>query len=611
MRSFFVSFFFLSLATFLTAQDDNSEIISSVSYIQLKGDKLIRTDSVVLQINDRKGDDEAQIEIFYSKGDKVSIESAYITDQSGNIVRKLKNSEIKDRSAISDISLYEDDFVKSFELKHNVYPYRISYITKSTTSRFIGIYRYRPTVRSIKYNKVTVEASTDSPIKYMQKNMAEPVISNVGEATSYTWTFSQDSFKPEVNMSYESADFPELCVLPQNINFGVKGSFENWQTYGNWIYRLNQNRDVLPGLEKQNIDRLISGIQSDKDKARVLYKYMQDNTRYINVSIKYGGMQTYPADYVCTNRYGDCKALTNYMKAMLKYIGIDSFITAIKSDDAVPEIDSDFPDPGSFNHVILTIPFGNDTTFLECTSKNMPFGYIHSNIQGRKALLTDEKLSRLISVPSMNPNDTKCSKTLEVDVDKINPTTNINLTATERGNSYEILNNISASIRKNNVDMYVRNYIFAGSYDLVNYKFETENRDSAKIVSQINCKMQNLHKIYGNNLILKPFAVNTDRYETPADRKFAVQLDSPKYQQDTVIYSFSEATISKIPENISICSPYGKYNLDYELSDNKLIVRKSVLINAGKYTLEDYPLFYKFIYSIKQNENKNIYLEIL
>ena len=35
-------------------------------------------------------------------------------------------------------SLYQDDFVRKFTLKHNVYPYRIGYTYQTVSKQFLG-----------------------------------------------------------------------------------------------------------------------------------------------------------------------------------------------------------------------------------------------------------------------------------------------------------------------------------------------------------------------------------------------------------------------------------------------------------------------------------------
>lgn len=53
---------------------------------------------------------------------------------------------------------------------------------------------------------------------------------------------------------------------------------------------------------------------------------MQQNTRYISIQLGIGGWQPFDAEYVAQKKYGDCKALTNYMFSLLKEAALDQFI---------------------------------------------------------------------------------------------------------------------------------------------------------------------------------------------------------------------------------------------------------------------------------------------
>ncbi len=71
MKSLTFLLILLSIPYIAICQTPTSEIIKHVSYTQLKGDKLIQEDTVVLHINERMGDHDAEINIVYSKGDKI------------------------------------------------------------------------------------------------------------------------------------------------------------------------------------------------------------------------------------------------------------------------------------------------------------------------------------------------------------------------------------------------------------------------------------------------------------------------------------------------------------------------------------------------------------
>jgi len=557
------------------------------------------------------GDYDTHIHIPYSKGEKLDIGDSWIEDMSGNIIRKLKNKEITDQSYISDISLYEDEFVKSFELKHNDYPYRVVFSYKKTISKFCNILLLdcRERMQPITHRKVVVKAPTNYPIKYKQLEIDPPQISSIKNIRTYTWEFSYKPVIAEKNKSYNTLKAPQLYVVPLNFKYGLPGSMENWETFGNWNYRLNQNRDLLPESEKIIIDKLLNGVGNEREKAEILYYYLQDNTRYINVKFDVGGLRTYPAEYVCKNRYGDCKALTNYMKSILKYAGINSIYTLIDSGDDIMDIDPDFP-VSRFNHAILTIPFDNDTVYLECTSRNTPFGYVSTNIQGRKALLILEEGSYFTKLPSLKGPDVKCSRYFDV---VLNSTHNVkcDLKSVERGEYYEYYTAINTNLDKNTVDKYIRNYVLSGSYEIEQYSFEKADRDSSLIELNINCKFSNLYKEYGNNYIINPFPLFIPSYETPEKRQQEVQINYPRFYCDTITYILPYKTISKIPEDIKIETPFGHYRTDYKVEGDKLKVFKSVLILAGRHSLSEYPDFYNFMNTVKNIENKNIYIEVL
>lgn len=588
------------------AQSFDYEILKEVSHFQLKGNKMSQSDTTVIQVNNRMG--EREILIPYSKGDKVSISEARIEDSQGNTVYKLRSKDISDRSYISDISLYEDDYVKAFYLKHNEYPYRIVYSTgiqykQSLGSVHIDHARRRIPVRS---GTLIVEVPVEDSIKY-KASQAGDCLREVTEGTKkYTWqyNYSPTPYR-EMNSSINLKETPSIDVVPLHFKFGETGSFASWQSLGNWVYRLNKNRDRLPESEQQEVDALIAGIDDEREKARILYQYLQDHTRYINVSIKLGGLQTYPAEYVSKHKYGDCKALVNYMQALLKYAGIRSYYTLINAGDRVLDIDPDFP-AQKFNHVILTIPFERDTVFLECTNKNAPFGYLGCFTQGRWALLVDENDSQLIKTPALTADEVICSRQIRVAVDK----EEVSLHSILRGNEYERFNYLARDVDKHTVDKFIRRNILSGSYELSEYRLDEIDRQSASIGLHLEAKQQNIGKRYGKNLLLSGFPLNIPMYETPEKRSLPVQLDYPEQYRDTLVYLLEEDVPDKKPTVVSFESPYGNYCMELSMDGKTVTCHKSFTLYAGRYEQDEYEDFYRFISQVKNAEHQKLHLEL-
>ena len=604
-------FFFVVLlfpTVFCFAQTVENETLSWTSLNKVSGNKLIRTDTVVIQINSRMGDSDADIAISYTRKDKITIGDAWIEDMTGNVVRRLKTNEIKTCNAISEYSLYEDNFIKTFQLKYNTYPYKIVYSCQIIYSDFLSLFSWNPQYgrqQNIRRFKFTVEVPQDYPIKYRQKAMDEPQINKRETFVQYVWTGNYKSAKKEVEAD-ESEKLPEIEVLPLTFKYGINGSWESWTSFGDWVAALNRNMDVLPPTEKQNIDRLLSGVTGNKEKIRILYKYLQAYTRYVNVKIDLGGLRTYPASYVSVNKYGDCKALCNYMKSMLAYAGIPAYYTLIYGGERPDTIDKSFPFQ-VFNHVIVTVPLGNDTVFLECTSKNFPFGYLGTFTQNRDAFMITPGGSRLIQTPALTPEDVLCKRIIRVD-----ESNHAEIEMVCRGSDYEELTYFNREADKNQMDKYVRSDLLSDiSSSVSSWELLESGDDKPEITLKATAGLQNSIKKYGNNWALPNFPYELPGFE-PADKRTEnVRIFYPVFRQDLIYYHLGNRSISRFPDPVAIQTKYGYYTMNYKLTDdNQVLITKELLIRPGIWTLDEYSDFYNFISSIKNTEKKNIYFEI-
>ena len=602
---------FIVLLLSVTSYAADSEVLNMVSIRKIEGNKLVCIDSFEIRINNRIGDDAAEISIPYDKKDKLSIESARIEDVSGNVVRILKKSEITDRQAFSYFAFYQDKYVKEFQLKHNTYPYVVKYSYKITLSDFPYIDSWRPFLRidqPVKSAQLVVEVPLNYPIRKKEEYIDPPQVETIGNTVRYTWNTSYAGERLQRYASFSSLSIPRVTVLPLQFKYGVKGSWESWETFGSWITDLNSKGRQLPLSEKEKVDKLSSGVSDSKEKVRILYSYLQNNTRYINVDIGIGGLKSYPAEYVSVNKYGDCKALSNYMVSLLEYAGVKSYYTLIQAGDEIEEIDKSFP-MSVGNHVIVTVPLDKDTIFLECTNKNIPCGYLGPFTQGRDAFIVDGKNSRFVQTPELQPSDVVCSSVINVPV--TSGYSIVEMKMNKKGNEYDDFTSLSSQLRRDDVEKYIRN-IYSGSFEINNFSLEKKDSNRPEITFLLNLKMSNIFKFYENEMILPSFPQSLPKIEAPELRTQPIQLYYPIAYQDTIIYSFTDnRQIKTLPENISINTRFGNYHLGFDFSENRLIVTKNILIFKGLYqTPEEYKDFYAFLSGVKTNESKSIYLKI-
>ena len=604
-RFVFILSICLSSCASLFATD--SEIISYISHWQLEEGKAICYDSIVIQINNSRGENAARISLPYSKNEKLNIGDVWIEDRQGNIVRKLKKNDWEEHSAFSTSTFYSDYYVKTAQLKHNEYPYRIVYSFRTTTTDFLGI-GWSPVIfanQDIQSARLTIHIPAENyPVRFKNENIADPEILTVGKLKQYTWQTAYRSKKAEKFAPSSELQIPSVYFIPVFFKYGVKGSWESWNTVGNWISKLNEKTTILPEDEKQKVNQLVVGASTPLEKAKILYAYLQQQTRYINVSLKTGGLKSYPAEYVAKNKYGDCKALSTYMIALLEQVGIPAYYTLIQAGEAIKPIDKDFPHQ-AFNHVIVTLPLDNDTLFLECTSKNIPFGYLGTFTQGREALVIQKNQSFFVRTPALESQDVACSSYITAN----NPSTKIDCTMHLRGAAFDELKFFFANTHRDELEKAVRWFIPAGNYDVQSLAIQQEP-DKPVIAIQAALQISSVTKNYGNHIALSPFPIALPGIEPPQERKQGIALYYPIAQSDTIAYNFPYQTIATVkPEDIDIRSPYGVYSVQYNITEHQLLVIKNLLIFQGFYPVSEYAAFYEFWSAVRANENKNYYIE--
>ena len=76
-------------------------------------------------------------------------------------------------------------------------------------------------------------------------------------------------------------------VAPQKFKLvDVYGQAENWNDFGKWNYdNLISNRNEIPASTLAEIKTLVKGINSPIEKAKLIYQYVQDKTRYISIQL--------------------------------------------------------------------------------------------------------------------------------------------------------------------------------------------------------------------------------------------------------------------------------------------------------------------------------------
>ena len=591
----------------IIAQPYDAELLYYETKISIRNGKLFRERSFEVRINNRAGEKFTRISIPFSKLNKVSNVNGYIRDEQGNILKKLKKTDITVRSAISDYSFYKDEYLKEFTLKHNFYPYIVCYSYEEQQKEFLYLDYWTPVI-DIKIPtylaKLKIELPSGYRINYRSRFVTDFESDTSEFGITYTWSASYEDIVADAAYSPPLETLlPSVVVVPENFRYEKKGSFSSWGSFGDWQYDLLESLSDLPDIEKKKITTLIMGVEDPHDRMKILYQYLQDETRYINISIETGGIKPYPASYVAKNKYGDCKALSNYFRSVLEVAGIDSWYTKVYAGESIRPVDKSFPSQ-QFNHIILYIPLEEDTVWLDCTSDG-PFGYLGTFTQNRDAFVIERQNSRFIHTPALKEQEVLESRRIS-----FTPAAGNEVLAdfhnTYRGDNFESLFHLNHSANKFDQRKIVHKYFTEEGFEPIDISLNSAPRDSAKLSLQYTARSNSIYKYFGNEILMGILPFKMPDFETPDKRKVPVQIDFPVSKSDTLVYRIPAGfKAASLPPNINLEEIYGTYTAEFQPESDTITVIKKYVLRPGNYSLAEYPEFYRFINAIREYEGKS------
>jgi hypothetical protein len=429
-----------------------------------------------------------------------------------------------------------------------------------------------------------------------------------GNNVVYTWQEENiPAYKPKdlFLISFEKKT-PLLLTAPDAFNMGgYSGKMHTWEQFGKWSYDLNKDRDVISAELQIRLKNLTANTTDEIEKVRKVYEYLQKTTRYVSIQLGIGGFQTLEASFVEKKGFGDCKALTNYMKAMLKSIGIKSH-QALVLANVNRDIYADFPSP-QFNHVILCVPLQRDTIWLECTDQSEPFNFLGSSTNNHHALLLSDQGCRLIKTPEFTSNQNFKKTNINVLVDKKGDAI-VNAHETYSGLTYEEpLYYLKEGKKKR--EEWLNDNINAPNLTIKNIDF-SENRTSVPAVDiNYSLNIENFASLTLKRIIFNPYIFKPIEYVAEfGDEEFTVFHSESNL--DSITYELPENySITELPKSSHIITKFGEYENSFVVQNSRLIYTRKLTINKGAYIKTDVNPFVEFANAIAKLDRRLILLQ--
>jgi hypothetical protein len=628
----YYSIFFLLLTTTLFAQKleyntliisdsikENANAVVRLNQIDIviasQRSMKINTKRIVTVLNEN-GLSAIDAGEYYDKKTSVNSILATVYNVLGTEIKKIKRKDFRDQCVIDGITIFSDSRTIYLKYVPASYPFTIVYESEVETSNTATIPSWSPISEylvSTEKNILNINYPENLGFKYKEYNFSNFKIKKETESkTQLSYVATNILAQKREDYSPNSGEiYPKVLFGLEYFNLeGVDGNAKTWSDFGKW-YKSNilEGTTELTEETKKKVATLVGSETDLEKKAKIVYKFVQEKSRYVSIQVGIGGFKPMLAKDVDRLGYGDCKALSNYTKALLDVVNVPSYNTILFGDTTKRNINPDFVSIQG-NHMILCVPNKEKNIFLECTSQTDPFGF-----QGN---FTDDR-----NVLVIKPDGGEIVRTTIYDDKSNSQISKGKYTLSENGGFSGVISIVSGGsqyARKSHLETvlptekeaYYKEY-WDNINDLkINKSSFNNDKDKISFTEKLEISAENYGKIANNNLIfvVNAFNVSDTNIKRIRNRKTPFEIQRGFVDTDEIEINIpSNLKIEFIPSNFELSSKFGDYKTEIVKKDNSsLVYKRTYFLKKGLYSNKEYDEFRLFKEQIAKNDNAKIIL---
>ena len=594
-------------------ENANAVVRKNTTLVTIKSEKnmTVNYHKVITVLNS-----EGNIPYFmasYDKYTKFESINIIVYNKFGKVIKKVKKKEINDVAYNDNYTLFSDDRYKYYQYIANEYPFTIevNYTINTSDTAFIPKwYAYEDYYIATQNSTYIIKYPNDLKLNYKEKNFKGYKIEKKNTVNSII--YSIENFKAIVPEPLS----PSFMDIVPNTSFalnkfslaGKVGIVTNWNDFGKWIdENLLKGRGDLPENTKNDIKNLVKDIKSPLERAKLVYEYMQNRTRYISVQIGIGGWKPMLSKDVDRLGYGDCKALSYYTKSLLEEANVKAEYTIVYSGDK-KNVDKNLVSVQG-NHAILMLPSKKDTIWLECTNQKLPFGQT-GDTDDRDVLVVSNNIGKIIHTTKYPAKHNLCLiKGSSIIDEDGNMKSDISITSS--GKEYNKHFYLLYKNQKEKINYYKNRF-----YNLIDLKMDsiTLKNDKKKIEFKevLQVTVPNYAEKIATDLILPINSFSVENYLPPRvkEKKYPFYLKSNFLKETEITIKIpTNYTITSLPQDFSTKNDFGEYKISIaKIGDNQLFFKRKLLLKEGKYSNTKYNAFRNFIKEIIKKDTQKIIL---
>ena len=596
----------------------NAIIRSEKVEVEIKAvDKMtILTERVVTVLNEY-GQGVTRTGDVYDEVTTIRKQEAVFYDKFGKEIKKVRKRDFLDQS-LPGANLITDNRVSYYEFTPKDYPYTVVYTSEVETESTVFVNTWDPVsgyYTSVESSSYSLKNPAGIPLRFEERNLdsLQVEIMNSDYELSYSLknlpAFKRETLSPDLDTF-----LPQVKVALDEFSLvGVKGAAKDWSEFGKWQYEhLLSETTALSSETVQKISMLTASAETDLEKAELIYDYVQKNTRYISVQLGIGGWEPMTAAEVDKLGYGDCKALTNYTRALLESQDITSYYAVVYGDEEQRDIDPDFASMQG-NHVILNIPHEGEDVWLECTSQTIPFNYLGDFTDNRNVLLITPEGGEIVKTRNYDTAENLQESFTSITLDGSGGFS-AEFVRTTKGVPYGNLYHLMREPEKEQHLYYKESWSHLRNLDLQKINF-INNRKEPEFVEELSFIGERFASQAGNRILLPLHLFSPSTYDLPnnPNRRFPLEITRGRTYRETFEFILPEGfEVESLPEDVKIENQYGLFSIDITQltteGQNKIKVQRHYVINSGKWNPDSYSEYREFMNKINALSNQKAVL---
>jgi hypothetical protein len=605
-------------------------VLADESVVTIDDDgRMTRNDFYAVKVLTREGRDEAMARAVYNTDtEKVKDLRAWLISPSGKVKKYGKGEAME--LALVDNDVYNE--AKRMVIGASgdaeigsIFGYETVTEDRSVFSQLAWYFQGAPLPILKSRISVTLPRGWTAEALTLNHEKIEPAMSG----STYTWELRD---LPPV--THEPLSPPPTAITPWlAINLtptpekpATRRSFATWTDVSKWLSEISDAQSSVDDAITAKAKQITAASKNEMEKITAVGRFVQA-VNYVSIQIgtgRGGGYRPHAATEVFAKSYGDCKDKANLMRAMLKAIGIKSYLVSIYSGDP-NHVRREWPSPHQFNHCIIAVRVSDETQALtvvehstlgrllifDATDDITPVGDLPIHEQGSYALIIAGEAGTLMKMPVTPPEANMLTRNAEV---QLNADGSIIATMREQSIGQAAVREQGPfrGLTRTEYNNVIERWIARGATGVLVSKIEpVDERNEGRFSLGVELKAPAYGQLMqGRLLVFRPAIVS--RREslslTEPARKHPVVLTPNAYAETTKIKLPAGFEVDEMPDAVKLETAFGNYSTSYVVQDGHLLFTRKLVVRAATIPVADYSKVRSFFERIRAAEGSPVVL---